>query len=181
MSPGSTELLSRLIPAVDGPSLSELVTLQTLIPECWDKEARKRPSFPSIVERLEYVDPANPSYDNRQYRQMDLRSRKGKVWVSEARTKPGLVLPLQPVVVDSKMSVAPNGKWLAAHSDDQVAMLWDLENLSSPPLRFPERCHEFLWSPDSQHLACLGSKALWIWSTGVSTTSSIASVLTKTV
>lgn len=157
-SPGSMELLSRLAPAVHEPSLSELVTLQTLIPECWNKEARQRPSSPSIIERLEYLDLA------RKYRQMDLRSRNGGVWVSEAKTKPGLVLSLQDVVVDHRMSVAPNGKWLAASSYDSVSMLWNLENLSTPPLRLPEACNQFVWSPDSQHLACLGNAELSIWS-----------------
>ncbi|KAG8899644.1 hypothetical protein FRC00_001159 [Tulasnella sp. 408] len=163
-SPGSIELLSRLLPAVDGASLSELVTLKTLIPECWDKEAGKRPSSSSIVEHLKYVDPAHPSADKKKYCQMDLRAWNGKVWVSEARTRPGLVLALQDEVVDHRMSVAPNGKWLAARSDDQVSMLWNLENLSTPPLRLPEECDEFAWSPDSQHLACLGFKELFIWS-----------------
>ncbi|KAG9023282.1 hypothetical protein FS837_005875 [Tulasnella sp. UAMH 9824] len=163
-APGSIELLSHLVPAVNGPSLSELVTLQTLIPECWDKEPRKRPSSASIVERLEYDNPAPPSYDDKKYCQMDLKSRKGKLWVSEANTKPGVVLSLQDEVVHHRMSVSPDGNWLAAPSDDKVSMLWNLENLSTPPIRLPEECDEFAWSLDSQHLACLGFKELSIWS-----------------
>lgn len=169
-------MLSHLAPAVRGPSLTELIILKTLIPECWDQEARKRPTSASIVERLEYVDPTFPSHDNKYY-PMDLKSWNGKTWVSEARTKPGLVLPLQDEVVDHRMSIAPNGKWLAARSDDQVSMLWNLENLSTPPLRLPEECDEFAWSPDSQHLACLGFKGLSIWSMRVSPTSRIVSLL----
>ncbi|KAG9021747.1 hypothetical protein FS837_007007, partial [Tulasnella sp. UAMH 9824] len=127
VSPGSMELLSCLVPAVDGSSLSELATLQALIPECWNKEPGKRPSSTSIIERLEYLDPF------RKYRQMDLRSWNGGVWASEATTKLGLVLPLQDLVVNDEMTLAPNGKWLAALSNDMVSMLWNLENLSAPP------------------------------------------------
>ncbi|KAG8913010.1 hypothetical protein FRC00_003250, partial [Tulasnella sp. 408] len=163
-SPGSMELLSSLAPAVDGPSLLELVALQTLIPECWNKEASKRPSFSSIVERLEYVDPAPPSDDNRKYRQMDLKSWNGNAWVSEASPTPGLVLPLQKLVVDYRMSVSPNGKWLAGYSSGDVSMLWNLEDSSTPPFRLPVECRYYEWSPDSRHLVCGGSTGLSIWS-----------------
>lgn len=46
------ELLGRLASKVDTPSRSMLLSLQTLIPECWNMDPRKRPSSSGMLNRL---------------------------------------------------------------------------------------------------------------------------------
>ncbi|KAG8912159.1 hypothetical protein FRC00_005136, partial [Tulasnella sp. 408] len=59
-SPGSMELLNSLAPKADTPLSSALITLQTLIPECWDEDPGKRPSSSHILERLQYAHLVKP-------------------------------------------------------------------------------------------------------------------------
>ncbi|KAG8899643.1 hypothetical protein FRC00_001158 [Tulasnella sp. 408] len=71
ISPGTMDLLDGLA-KVHPPSHSTLTALQTLIPECWNIDPKKRPHSLSILERFNYVDrgdsalpPAQPQRDEK--------------------------------------------------------------------------------------------------------------------
>ncbi|KAG8951679.1 hypothetical protein FRC00_007140, partial [Tulasnella sp. 408] len=59
ISPGSVELLGDQVD--HDPWRSQLVTLQTLITECWSAQPKRRPYFASILKRLQPVELGNPN------------------------------------------------------------------------------------------------------------------------
>ncbi|KAG8897793.1 hypothetical protein FRC00_003801, partial [Tulasnella sp. 408] len=58
--PGSVELFGSRVPKLDTPLLLTSTALQNLISECWNMAPGERPSVPSLLERLNFVDVENP-------------------------------------------------------------------------------------------------------------------------
>ncbi|KAG8926262.1 hypothetical protein FRC00_003063 [Tulasnella sp. 408] len=190
-SPGSMESLESLASTVDWSSHSTIVALQTIIPECWSRDPKTRPPCSSILKRLTDAGFANADLPNTQpppgdtdeddihtptpkisilskkqlrergYHRMVLETRNVNGWVSNKAPKPEV---LHLVEGGDKMSISPDGRWLVTELGE-VGKLWDLEDLSAPPLILPGRWGSFNyeWSPDSRYLACLRGE-LYIWS-----------------
>lgn len=212
-SPGSTGSFGELASKVNMTSRSMLVALQSIIQECWSIDARERPPASSILRRLKYLGfgsadlpPAQPLHDEQTddsvsnesaatglfvlphhqitqglgYESMSLATRSANGWVAQAPPLPEMVLGLHE---DGYcIAIAPDERWLAADVSG-VGKVWNLENLSAPPVclpgRYPRARYE--WSSDSRYLACFGFDALYIWSTEVSVTTRLISYVTNTV
>ncbi|KAG8895212.1 hypothetical protein FRC01_012500, partial [Tulasnella sp. 417] len=101
------------------------------------------------------------------YRQIKARTHHANGWVSEDGLEPDVVFHFNNLRSGLEMSIAPNGKWLAAHSSDGVRSVWNLENPSTPPFPLSDRYDgtTFWWSPDSRYLAYSGISNPYIWST----------------
>ncbi|KAG8896340.1 hypothetical protein FRC00_006106, partial [Tulasnella sp. 408] len=190
--PASTELLNSLAPNVSPAFRSTIATLQLLIPECWSVEPNKRPTLSNILERLrqaglpqsvEVLSPADsPGHEERASQSIDpAPGRETKQHPTESTVNDfsdgvergemdlETVLSINGAQIEQELSLAPNGKWLATHWSDRRTRLWNLEDLSTPPVTFSNRPGKFRWSPDSRYLVTLLSDEIRIWSAEVST------------
>lgn len=116
--------------------------------------------------------------EQRGYYRVKITSRIAEGWVSGNAPEPEVVFRCNEDGFHP--SVSPNGKWLAVNYQ-ATSQLWDLVNLSSPPVNLPARglWARYEWSPDSRYLACFDGNDLYIWSIKVSKILCIVSYLTK--
>ncbi|KAG8921485.1 hypothetical protein FRC01_000228 [Tulasnella sp. 417] len=173
--PASMESLNSLALNAGPPLRSAIATLQLLIPECWSTGPDKRPKLSDILKRLEQAglrraatdpSPAGPT-DHRgpTSRLADLIANqstngRGTVFVSHEANDGAqrgaaeleTVLSISGANTVVALSFSPNGKWLATDWSDRQSRLWNLEDLSAPPITFPRGRGLLYWSPDSRYL-----------------------------
>ncbi|KAG8898981.1 hypothetical protein FRC00_002071, partial [Tulasnella sp. 408] len=192
--PGSVELFGSRVPKLDSPLLLTSTALQDLISECWNMVPGERPSFSSLLERLNFVDLENPDpaptrplgeeeetddpvMSNLDEKGADNPTKKAGrdiLGSMEGPPDPEVVLRLGAQDGDCFMRVSPNGKWLATSfhvSYDGRAYLWNLEDITTQALTIDlpafvtwQEDKQFEWSPDSRYLACFGRQGVDIWS-----------------
>lgn len=106
---------------------------------------------------------SNYQLEQRGYHRVKITSRNARGWVSGIAPEPEVVFSCNEDGFHP--SVSPNGKWLAVNFQ-ATSQLWNLVDLSSPPVNLPARglWARYEWSPDSRYLACFNGNDLYIWS-----------------
>lgn len=165
--PGSMELFGSRVAKLDRPLSLTSAALNNLISECWNMVPGERPSFSSLLERLNFVGLENP--DPAPTQPLDEEEETDYLVVNEStapspsilskdqdekrgyyQTKiprftkgapdPEVVLRLDAPHGECFMRVAPNGEWLVTSfhdSNDRRAYLWNLRYAPTLTVGFP--------------------------------------------